>query len=122
MKHKKKYYLYIILILFSIENNFSQEIKLKITSIHKNENTILKKINYINKHNNKENLINELVKVSNYLKEIGYLTNTIDSLTKNNTAFLSLHEKIEVAKITFNDSCSFVQVSSPHPSPYGILL
>ena len=104
MKHKKKYYLYIILILFSIENNFSQEIKLKITSIHKNENTILKKINYINKHNNKENLINELVKVSNYLKEIGYLTNTIDSLTKNNTAFLSLHEKIEVAKITFNET------------------
>ena len=92
----------ILLLFFSIESLYTQKINLKISSVNKNEVTILNKIKYQKKHIDSTSINFEINKISKYLKNIGYFTNTIDSLvkTKNNySAYFSLNEKINQSEI-----------------------
>ena len=92
----------ILLLFFSIESLYTQKINLKISSVNKNEVTILNKIKYQKKHIDTTSINFEINKISKYLKNIGYFTNTIDSLvkTKNNyLAYFSLNEKINQSEI-----------------------
>ena len=92
----------ILLLFFSIESLYTQNINLKISSVNKNEVTILNKIKYQKKHIDSTSINFEINKISKYLKNIGYFTNTIDSLvkTKNNySAYFSLNEKINQSEI-----------------------
>ena len=92
----------ILLLFFSIESLYTQRINLKISSVNKNEVTILNKIKYQKKHIDSTSINFEINKISKYLKKIGYFTNTIDSLvkTKNNySAYFSLNEKINQSEI-----------------------
>ena len=92
----------ILLLFFSIESLYTQRINLKISSVNKNEVTILNKIKYQKKHIDTTSINFEINKISKYLKNIGYFTNTIDSLvkTKNNySAYFSLNEKINQSEI-----------------------
>ncbi|AOW18750.1 hypothetical protein LPB03_15390 [Polaribacter vadi] len=92
----------ILLLFFSIESLYTQRINLKISSVNKNEVTILNKIKYQKKHIDSTSINFEINKISKYLKNIGYFTNTIDSLvkTKNNySAYFSLNEKINQSEI-----------------------
>ena len=92
----------ILLLFFSIESLYTQNINLKISSVNKNEVTILNKIKYQKKHIDTTSINFEINKISKYLKKIGYFTNTIDSLvkTKNNySAYFSLNDKINESKI-----------------------
>jgi hypothetical protein len=92
----------ILLLFFSIESLYTQNINLKISSLNKNEATILNKIKYQKNHIDSTSINFEINKISKYLKNIGYFTNTIDSLvkTKNNySAYFSLNEKINQSEI-----------------------
>ncbi len=92
----------ILLLFFSIESLYTQNINLKISSVNKNEVTILNKIKYQKNHIDSTSINFEINKISKYLKNIGYFTNTIDSLvkTKNNySAYFSLNEKINQSEI-----------------------
>ena len=92
----------ILLLFFSIESLYTQNINLIISSVNKKEATILNKIKYQKKHIDSTSINFEINKISKYLKKIGYFTNTIDSLvkTKNNySAYFSLNEKINQSEI-----------------------
>lgn len=86
---------------------FSQEISLELASKSKNEQQVLNTINYQKKLKNTSILKTEIEKVANLLKNLGYFTNTIDSVQQINQkyiAFFSLNEWIENAVIKINAS------------------
>jgi hemolysin activation/secretion protein len=89
-------------------NNINaQEISLTITSKKENENRILGEIEYIQRHLDSTSLNTEIFRVSNYLKNLGYFTNTIDKIEKKNKkyiAYFSLNNKIEIAIIKINSN------------------
>lgn len=83
----------------------SQEISLNITSKKENEATILGTIEYQQKHLDSISLNTEIVRISNYLKNLGFFTNTIDKIENKNKkyiAFFSLNNKIENAILKIN--------------------
>jgi len=83
----------------------SQQISLKITSNKEQEALILDKIKYQQKHKDSVSLNTEIIKISNYLKNIGYFTNTVYKIEKENKkhiAFFALNNKIENAIIKIN--------------------
>ena len=88
-------------------NMNSQEISLNITSKKEKEAILLDKIEYKQKHKDTISLYLEVNRISDYLKNIGYLTNTIDKIKKNNKAYVtyfSLNDKIENAVITISSN------------------
>jgi outer membrane protein assembly factor BamA len=79
---------------------FAQKINLKLKAIHKIESAVLEKINFQQKHSDTISSKLEVYKISNYLKNIGYFTNTIDSVkktSKEHVVYFSLNDKIEKA-------------------------
>jgi hypothetical protein len=97
---KKKHFLLFLFIwiLFFSEEMFSQNLYLKVTSIDKNEQQILEKIDYSNSYLEEVDIYNECLKISAYLKKQGYFTNTIDSILKKDsiyTSYFSLRNKIK---------------------------
>lgn len=96
--------IFILLTLVSCKV-FGQEIKLKITSKNKNEQAILKNIDFTDSNKDTLSLEKEVVKISNYLKTLGYLTNNykIDWKNKNEViAYFDLNRKVETAIIKIN--------------------
>ena len=86
-------------------NISSQELSLKITSANEKEINVLSKIEYLKKHKDTTSLNSEIIRISNYLKKIGYFTNTVNEIKKENkkhTVFYSLNKKIENAIIRVN--------------------
>ena len=86
-------------------NISSQELSLKITSANEKEINVLSKIEYLKKHKDTTSLNSEIIRISNYLKKIGYFTNTVNEIKKENkkhTVFYSLNKKIENAIIKVN--------------------
>jgi hypothetical protein len=80
----------------------AQDLTLKITSKDQIEASILEKIDYTKKHRDTATIILEIHKASDYLKNLGYFTNTIHKIEKENkqyTAYFSLNSKIENAII-----------------------
>ena len=96
---------FIILSLFTIDNLYTQNINLKISSVNKSEVSILNKIQYQKRHTDSISVNFEVNRVSKYLKNIGYFTNTIDSFVqiKNNyLVYYSLNEKVDSSDIYIN--------------------
>ena len=105
MKHKKLRH-FIALLLLNVTYSFiAQDLSLKITSNKKEDLKAINKIEYNKKHKDPTSIFIETKKISQHLKEIGYFTNSIDSITKENkryTAYFSLNDKIKQAIITTN--------------------
>lgn len=83
----------------------SQKISLKLTSKNKKEILVLDKLKYQEKHKDSASLYAEILKTSNYLKNIGYFTNTVDEIKKvgnENIVFFSLKDKIENVILKIN--------------------
>lgn len=102
MNKKNIPYIYLILLLFSLNTTFTQDFTLKISSENKTDLLVLKKINYQNKHKDTLSLKSETQKISDYLKNIGYFTNTIDSvkkISKDYTIYFNLNNKTKNAII-----------------------
>ncbi|AUC20748.1 hypothetical protein BTO15_00845 [Polaribacter sejongensis] len=95
-------YIYILLALLSYTETFAQAFSLKLTSLNKTEANILNKINYQKKHKDTILLNLEINILSEHLKNLGYFTNSIDSIrNKDNeyVAFFNLGNKIDNAII-----------------------
>ena len=102
MKKNNKSKLLILLLIFTIKSLYTQNINLKIYSVNKNEATILKKINFKRNHIDSISVKLEINSISKYLKNIGYFTNTIDSIKKtdnNYSVYYSLNDKINQSEI-----------------------
>jgi len=102
LKKNNKSKLLILLLIFTIKSLYTQNINLKIYSVNKNEATILKKINFKRNHIDSISVKFEINSISKYLKNIGYFTNTIDSIerTDNNySVYYSLNDKINQSEI-----------------------
>lgn len=106
---EKKHLLYLPLIwllLFS-KQTFSQDLSLKCISNNKKEQKILEEIGYWKKHTTKDNIANECLKISNFLKKQGYFTNTIDSIVKKNSGYecyFSLRKKIRIVGLIYENN------------------
>ena len=86
---------------------FSQEFSLELISKNRNEQQILDNINYQKKIKNIPSINSEIEKISNLLKNMGYFTNTIDSIKKIDkkySAFFSFNDLIEKAIIRIDSS------------------
>ena len=95
-------YIYILLALLSYTGTFAQAFSLKLTSLNKTEANILNKINYQKKHKDTILLNLEINILSEHLKNLGYFTNSIDSIKnkdKEYVAFFNLGNKIDNAII-----------------------
>ena len=95
-------YIYILLALLSYTGTFAQAFSLKLTSLNKTEANILNKINYQKKHKDTIFLNLEINRLSEHLKNLGYFTNSIDSVKnkdKEYVAFFNLGNKIDNAII-----------------------
>ena len=102
LKLKTSHYIYILFFLISFQGFFAQNLTLKLHSNQKIKLRVFDKINYQKKHKDTITLYSEIHKISNYFKNIGYFTNTVDSIktyNRNYIAYFSLNEKIEIAII-----------------------
>lgn len=107
MKEKISHYIYILFFVFFSSDFIAQKINLKIISQSNFENSILQKINFNKKHNDSISINSEINKISNYLKDIGFFTNTIDSIkksSKEHLVYYSLNDKIEKAFISIDSN------------------
>ncbi|QXP62863.1 POTRA domain-containing protein [Polaribacter sp. HaHaR_3_91] len=87
-----------IIALLSYTETFAQAFSLKLTSLNKTEVKILNKINYQIKNKDTILLNLEINRISEYLKNLGYFTNSIDSIKnkdKEYVAFFNLGNKID---------------------------
>ena len=107
-----------------LNNINAQEIYLNITSKKENEVIVLDKLEYIQNHLDTISLNTELIRISNYLKNLGYFTNTIDKIEKENKkyiAFFSLNNKVENAIIKINsDSKIYFENSTQEKNTISI--
>lgn len=111
MKQKNITYLHLIFLLFSFDGFFAQDLSLKISSTKKTEILILDEIDYQKKFKDSISLYSEVNKMSGYLKNIGYFTNSIDSIKKNKnnyTAFFSLNQQIKKAILKIDNHSDFL--------------
>ncbi len=100
-------YIYVCFFLIISLKGFSQEFSLELISKNRNEQQILDKINYQKKIKNIPSINSEIEKISNLLKNMGYFTNTIDSIKKIDkkySAFFSFNDLIEKAIIRIDSS------------------
>ena len=105
MRQKAIHFISIIYFIFCFETFFSQKLTLKLSSKNKTEVLVLDKINYSNKHKDTISLKKEINRISDYLKNKGYLTTTISEIKKENlkhVAYFSLKVKIERVVLNIN--------------------
>lgn len=84
---------------------FSQDFQLSATSLINLEQDFLNKIEFIKKHKTEQSLKQEIFKIHNYIKNEGYFTATIDSITNKKNkynAYFTLNEKVEKAVLNRN--------------------
>ena len=85
----------------------AQDLRLKLTSKDQNEASILEKIDYVKKHKDTATINLEINKISDYLKNLGYFTNTVNTIEKVSTTYIvqfSLNTKINIALIKVNSN------------------
>jgi hypothetical protein len=102
LKKKQHQYLYLVILLISFNGIFAQDLTLEITSYDKDEVIVLKKIKYLKTHTDSASLNQEIDKISNHLRNIGYFTNKIQQIKKINKQsiiYFQLHKKILFAVI-----------------------
>lgn len=110
MKKKISHYIFILFFVFFSSDFIAQKINLKIISKTEIENSILEKIDFKKKHIDSISINIEIDKISNYLKDIGYFTNTIDSIkivSKEQLVYFSLNDKIEKVIINIDSDLKF---------------
>ena len=81
---------------------FAQNLTLKLIANNKIETSVLEELDYLKVHKDTTSVNLEVHKISDYLKTLGYFTNTIYKIEKENkqyTAYFSLNSKIENAII-----------------------
>ncbi len=81
---------------------FAQKLTLKAAAKDTIENSVLNLIDYKKTHIDKKSVNNEIDRLSNYLKQLGYFRNTVDSISKIDSTFVAyfrLENKIEKAVI-----------------------
>ncbi|MCL7763699.1 hypothetical protein MPF19_09760 [Polaribacter sp. Z014] len=107
MKKRTTHYIYILLTLYSINGIFAQEFTLDLTSKNKIEKKVLNKIDYLKLHKDTITINKEIVRVTEYLKNIGYFTSNIESIKKAKNKYIisiNLNKKIENAIISINQT------------------
>ncbi|QVY65365.1 ShlB/FhaC/HecB family hemolysin secretion/activation protein [Polaribacter sp. Q13] len=107
MKKRTTHYIYILLTLYSINGIFAQEFTLDLTSKNKIEKKVLNKIDYLKLHKDTITINKEIVRVTEYLKNIGYFTSNIESIKKAKNKYIisiNLNKKIENAIININQT------------------
>lgn len=100
-------YTYVCFFLIICLEGFSQEMSLELISINKNEQQVLNSINYQKKLKNTSFVKIEIENAANLLKNLGYFTNTVDSVQqtdKKYIVFFSLNEWTEKAIIKINSN------------------
>lgn len=120
-KRKLKHHLNLIftisIFLLFTQEYIAQEIKFLAASKIDSENTIISKINYKKKHKSYNSLILENKKISEYLKSIGYLLNTNDSVIKKKSTYVSyfsLNQKIDTIVLHIKDDIyTYVEKYNP---------
>lgn len=98
MKQKTTYIIILFLIILSTNEVIGQKIKLNITSELKNEQTVLNNIEFSQFNIDSISSVKEINRISNYLKTLGYLSNSYKTAWKNKnetTAHFTLNRKIE---------------------------
>ena len=112
MKQKLTHIIYVLIYILLSSNCYAKKINLKVLSKDNIENSILQKLDFKKIHKDSVSINLEINKISNYLKNIGYFTNTIDSVKKTSIehiAYFSLNDKIEKATLTVkNDSVNML--------------
>ncbi|UAM98484.1 hypothetical protein K8354_01245 [Polaribacter litorisediminis] len=111
MKQNKTTYIFIILILISLKGSFAQDLSLTISSKDKIEALILNEIKYKKKHQDTISIQDEIDKISNHLKTIGYFSNTFDTLLKVQNrfvAYFSLDAKTNKAVLKIDIDASYL--------------
>lgn len=106
MSRKKLLFFTFLLGLPALTNFFSQEIELKITSSKKQDSLLTYKYDYKKKHVDSISLSREIVKYLSKIKKDGYFLNRIDRIIKRKEkiiAYITFNEKINFAKISFED-------------------
>ncbi len=107
MKQQRTRNIIFLFILFSVNGLLAQDLILKLVSKEQNELLVLKKIDYVKKHIKRSSLYSEVDKISDYLKNIGYFTNTVIKIEKAGTiytAHFSLNAKVETALIELDSN------------------
>ena len=105
MKQIRTQLFFIYFILFSVKGLLAQDLILQLTSNDQKESLILKKIDYVKEHKDSITIHLEINKVSEYLKNLGYFTNTVDKIEQIKTTYIahfSLNSKTENALIKVN--------------------
>ena len=106
MSRKKLLFFIFLLGLSALTNFSSQEIELKITSSKKQDSLLTYKYDYKKKHVDSISLSREIMKYLSKIKKDGYFLNKIDSIIKRKEktiAYITFNEKINFAKISFED-------------------
>jgi hypothetical protein len=107
LKQQRTRNIIVLFILFSVNGFLAQDLVLKLASKDQNELLVLKKIDYVKKHTKSSTLYSEVDKISDYLKNIGYFTNTVIEIEKAGTTYtahFSLNAKIEMALIELDSN------------------
>lgn len=107
----------------------AQEITLKISSKDSIENSILKEIKFLKNHKDSISAINEIYKISTYLKKHGYLTNSIGNITSKNDSlkvYIKLNKRVNFIFIRINKESkqlfkNFIQKKDFYKIPIEIL-
>lgn len=112
-KRKLKHHLNLILttsiFLLFTQEYIAQEIKFVAASKIDSENIIISKINYKKKHKNYASVLLENEKISEHLKNNGYLLLTNDSVIKKNATYISyfsLNQKIDTIELNIENKTS----------------
>ncbi|WP_438988896.1 hypothetical protein [Polaribacter sp.] len=106
MSRKKLLFFTFLLGLSALTNFSSQEIELKFTSSKKQDSLLIYKYDYKKKHVDSISLSREIVKYLSKIKKDGYFLNRIDRIIKRKEktiAYITFNEKINFAKISFED-------------------
>ena len=91
-------YIYILFFILAYNEITAQNINLKITTSDPSNTQVLKPISYIKSHPTKKTVYEEIDKVQNKLKKIGFFTSKIDTIYFKETTYkavLNLGVKIE---------------------------
>jgi hypothetical protein len=111
LRQNKTIYIFIIFLLIPLKGSYAQDLSLTISSKDKIEVTVLNTIKYKKKHQDTISVQNEIDKISNYLKTIGYFSNTFDSLPNIQNkfvAYFSLHTKTDKAILRIDTDASYL--------------
>lgn len=112
-------YIYILFFILAYNEITAQNINLKITTSDPSNTQVLKPISYIKSHPTKKTVYEEIDKVQNKLKKIGFFTSKIDTIYFKETTYkavLNLGVKIEEIMIIIPKKNKIINLGLPSDS------